>query len=614
MHHFVKGKWIKIQDAESLMNHPYFELMYDMDKDFIIEVLDFNYTSMTLEMKSDEKYLDKKIPLKFNGKTEKEINFKEKDEKKTVTIPYEIGKDVKFGLGTSTTTVNAVNSKSGDIYSTSSCASGQMVHYYGVSSTLAGMQTAGTGYEYRQFMTMNTSVLEDDAIIESVLLKSEVNNNFLTGSQEISLYACNYGATLTTADFNTALGDYYGTWVNASGLQGVLPTNSISTTSDTQFCGKINIACDSDFATVQLSDLNTFPYLIVNYSIPIYEMNITYPTTSDPITVSDGENFSIIFEYHYPYATVNITENVTVESVYDDDTELNIIQVSPHCSGSPSACSEFNNNGTQCAASNCSHTPSSCDNDGSCASCATEGSCTSCPSCSWNSGACANTGSQSCGAIGGTACCNSVAGCSWWFYFCTGSLSNCNTITDSSCCLDANCAWSPASCSGSLACSDYDDDQTNCEACGQCLWASGICSGTPYSCDNYDNETACDAAGCTWDAGGDDVGWVNGVGWRVNVTGSTGHTGAHDLFVNATYSGYTVNDTQTEAIIHSESGVTFPLNCSAGIILSDMVIDGYFSTFGAGQIWISGIIGNFTKIVLSEGCRLIFEAGKYMYS
>ena len=42
--------------------------------------------------------------------------------------------------------------------------------------------------------------------------------------------------------------------------------------------------------------------------------------------------------------------------------------------------------------------------------------------------------------------------------------------------------------------------------------------------------------------------YIDGIGWQVNVTVPAGLTGLQDLFVNATYSGNTRNDTQTDAI------------------------------------------------------------------
>ncbi|HPD81610.1 MAG TPA: hypothetical protein PK357_00740, partial [Candidatus Pacearchaeota archaeon] len=42
--------------------------------------------------------------------------------------------------------------------------------------------------------------------------------------------------------------------------------------------------------------------------------------------------------------------------------------------------------------------------------------------------------------------------------------------------------------------------------------------------------------------------YIENIGWQVNVTVPDGFSGLQDLFVNATYSGSTVNDTQTNAI------------------------------------------------------------------
>ncbi len=76
------------------------------------------------------------------------------------------------------------------------------------------------------------------------------------------------------------------------------------------------------------------------------------------------------------------------------------------------------------------------------------------------------------------------------------------------------------------------------------------CSGTANDCSNanYVNESSCTGAGC-------DYGLVNEFTfntpleiWEINCTVPAGCLGLEDLFVNATYSGKTVNETQPNAV------------------------------------------------------------------
>jgi len=68
--------------------------------------------------------------------------------------------------------------------------------------------------------------------------------------------------------------------------------------------------------------------------------------------------------------------------------------------------------------------------------------------------------------------------------------------------------------------------------------------------DCYDNSWKLDDFNITYEAIVDsrEFAYVSGVGWQTNVTVPTFASGLKDLFINATYSGTTYNDTETEAI------------------------------------------------------------------
>lgn len=97
------------------------------------------------------------------------------------------------------------------------------------------------------------------------------------------------------------------------------------------------------------------------------------------------------------------------------------------------------------------------------------------------------------------------------------------------------------------------------------------CSGTVNSCSlsNYPNSTSCLGAGCTY--GFFNEYGITDIGWEVNVTVPAGCSGLSDLFVNATYSSNTYNETQANAV---NCGGADPCSCpdSGNFEISDGLI------------------------------------------
>jgi len=108
----------------------------------------------------------------------------------------------------------------------------------------------------------------------------------------------------------------------------------------------------------------------------------------------------------------------------------------------------------------------------------------------------------------------------------------------------------------------------------------GACS----SCDLTECDTNCSTAGCSQGTTSQ-FGYVADVGWQINVTVPDFASGLKDLFVNATYSGNTRNDTETEAIDYGGVGEQCNPTLNENWDISDtQVCDGKETNVGTGKI------------------------------
>jgi len=73
----------------------------------------------------------------------------------------------------------------------------------------------------------------------------------------------------------------------------------------------------------------------------------------------------------------------------------------------------------------------------------------------------------------------------------------------------------------------------------------------------YLSDIALDRINVTGSGGGDEFGWIEGVGWQVNVTVPSLGNGYKDLFINATNGG-DVTDTESNAILYGDADDEYP--------------------------------------------------------
>ncbi len=107
------NKWKKIEEAKSLMGA--YKLVIDEDKKYPVKVIDYNYTSMTIDFNVADTELNKDIPIKVYNKNNEidlsvsipQVKFNSKTAKRHIlTIPKEkgsiLGQEIKWGEGSTT--------------------------------------------------------------------------------------------------------------------------------------------------------------------------------------------------------------------------------------------------------------------------------------------------------------------------------------------------------------------------------------------------------------------------------------------------------------------------------------------------------------------------------
>ncbi len=150
-----------------------------------------------------------------------------------------------------------------------------------------------------------------------------------------------------------------------------------------------------------------------------------------------------------------------------------------------------------------------------------------------------------------------------------------------------------SSCTGTLDCSVYVAEDT-CTNCSQCDWSEGGASsctndGDCASCSTGECDTNCSAAGCSISET-EQFDYFAGTGWQVNVTVPTnGFSGLEDLFLNATWGGFSRWETETNSIDFGGDTCTCAgLNNNWEIDLSDFCNINDACDLGTGTLSFTG--------------------------
>lgn len=217
---------------------------------------------------------------------------------------------------------NASTGNSGYVRNTNCGAAGAATQTMDGSAIYVGRYTTGSGREYRMFTSFDTSGIPDDATINSATLYVYLDAEAGEADDVVAVYTCDYGATLTNADFTTTLGYDHGNIFTGSSSTGqyhslALATGSgnISLTGNTQFCIWIDGGCSdtNDLFETLSTNAGNRPYLMVNYTsnaaptqgTPALTSSLGYNETTEDLTCynestadADGDDILNIFGWN----------------------------------------------------------------------------------------------------------------------------------------------------------------------------------------------------------------------------------------------------------------------------------------------------------------------------
>jgi hypothetical protein len=175
--------------------------------------------------------------------------------------------------------------ESGYLYE-SNCG-GSYTLSYNNYSVFIGSTTSGSGREHQGFLMYDTEDLPDDATIDSANWYYWLDTVTLDGAEIVELYECDYGPTLTTADWDITLGENYGT-VASNGdstdtwYDQVVNASKINVTGNTTYCLVARWCRDEqDYAQFgQWSPRLPMGYLNVTFT-PVVTDTCTYGGSGD---------------------------------------------------------------------------------------------------------------------------------------------------------------------------------------------------------------------------------------------------------------------------------------------------------------------------------------------
>jgi hypothetical protein len=469
----------------------------------------------------------------------------------------------------------------------------------------------------------NQSVLNISSGYDRVNVSTIIKNNF-------------------SSQINLTIGFYNGSW------QSTLPQVVVSNTNIT-----FNISITTTNLTLNYtliagnSTNNPFYSPIIQNDIVvetwnsgeiIYNLEITNPTTASPVSVSGLDNISINFNFQGN--GTNLTSGVTMDNVTIGGNLCNIL-TDETCNGTNSSCSVFINQ-SYCEEASCSWSGGGGGGESIVFAENFETTLANWSNVGFTLEASPARGTQSAGCLATVNCDSHVnqsvnttgadsVNVSIWFnvddtepadcyvYFNSSSsgwvqMQSCDQTAIPGCAGDDTwCQLKINSTDSQYLHSNFsvrvwadpdnnenvwmDDIQINITTSG-----AASCSGTSQACEDYNKTTCGYDTGCSY-INKTQFTFLAGIGWQVNVTVPNGLSGLQDLFLNATYSGTTRNDTQLNAINYGAASnqcnctsISCNLNCSKSCNVTTVNLQGgNFSTYGSGIITLLGNITNYTR-------------------
>jgi hypothetical protein len=213
---YEDAKWKKIEDARSLKN--YFDVVYlENDANYVVNIVDFNYTSIKLEVSLDSKSTEigKDIPISiynpnimiaaktanssgllsaYHLSKSKTTNMNDSKTKNTIEFTdkdgFNLGSIIKIGENSTLIILNETNKGNvGDTVVCSGvggCASIGNCNYGGGNSVIQGYYSGGNLKQSRTFYLWNMSVVPAGATIISAVLGENINT--VRGSGLVQVY------------------------------------------------------------------------------------------------------------------------------------------------------------------------------------------------------------------------------------------------------------------------------------------------------------------------------------------------------------------------------------------------------------------------------------------
>ena len=282
----------KIEEASSLKTCEFCDnipLIINSDGTHLVNVFDYNYTSLTAEFYYNESNLGeyeheieegkmktklKIITIKYDKVTgepyEEEIEYEveiEEGEKLEQTIPFGFDKVIKWGENSTEIIINATAAKTGWVRDDSGCTGTGFATFSGSHVVDVGTSSAGSGWIYKTYIEFDTSPLTDNVVIDSASVNSYINVNNVAAGNAI-VYQINY-TNFDTNLFVVDIGPSEGIIFTTSAVNNYYNV-SVSSVHINK-TGLTHYTIQSDFACADASD----QWFNSDTTKPHY-MNITY--------------------------------------------------------------------------------------------------------------------------------------------------------------------------------------------------------------------------------------------------------------------------------------------------------------------------------------------------
>ncbi|MCD4759279.1 DNRLRE domain-containing protein [archaeon] len=204
---YEEGQWKKIEEANSLKG--IWNIIIDEDPDFPVDVIDFNYSTITLDLSVSDNKLNEEVDLKVYNKYNK-------TQKPKNDLGREINKDKKIKIQISNEKIREII----DLSDTSESILGQEIKWGGASTTI-------------QLQEPDTENLDDGYVIESYPTQNTGNMGYMSTA---NIYGDEYHSYLkfnlsSLPENNAWVGDATMYFYTAASCGGAMYNISLCNTS-----------------------------------------------------------------------------------------------------------------------------------------------------------------------------------------------------------------------------------------------------------------------------------------------------------------------------------------------------------------------------------------------